>query len=117
MVKLDYLPVEAEAAKRAGGKVIPFPARRSRGLLKQLAQQAANTDDGEQYLRTAICRRGHYLAQLGVARELVESEMHTMQWLLLGCVSGQDGIGTKQKRKPRRQPATSYSDADEKRRA
>jgi hypothetical protein len=88
MVKLDYRPSDAEAAKQAAGKVVPFPIRRCRGTLADIRRRASEAgEDKEQQLRVAICRHGHRLAGLGVARELIESEIRSMEWILLGSVS------------------------------
>jgi hypothetical protein len=81
--------------------VVPFPISAQRGLLADLRREASAAVDPariERCLRAAVRRHGELLADKGIERELIESEMRSMEWLLLGFVSG-NGKG---KRKTKR---------------
>ena len=70
--------------------VVPFPIRAQRRLLDDLRREAGAAGDPatiERCLRAAVKRHGAVLADKGIGRELIESEMRGMEWLLLGSVS------------------------------
>lgn len=104
------------------GSVVPFPIHAQRMLLDDLRREASVAGDPvliDRSLRSRVRVYGELLADKGVSRDLIESEMRSMESLLLGSVSDPHGSGTKRKRKAQRRlpkPAT-HGDASEKLRA
>ena len=86
------------------GTVVPFPIRGQHKLLDDLRREASVAGDPaiiERCLRAAVKRYGAGLADKGVGRELIELEMRSMEWLLLGTEFNNVACSGKRKAKRR----------------
>jgi hypothetical protein len=82
--------------------VVPFPISAQRVLLADLKREASAAGDPvliERCLRSRVTVYGKILADKGIDPELIEAEMRSMEWLLLGAVS--DNYSAKKAKKKR----------------
>jgi hypothetical protein len=96
---------KAEAAKpqqsRSVSNVVPFPISAQRGLVADLRREASAAVDPvliEGCLRSRVSVYGKLLADKGIDPELIEAEIRSMEWLLLGSVSDNGKKKAKKKR-------------------